>query len=63
MALLRPSRLLLLDEPERGLDTAFRERLAGLLADYAANDGTVVMVTHDPRFAQNTRHVHLQAAA
>ncbi|MFD3685907.1 heme ABC exporter ATP-binding protein CcmA [Nocardiopsis sp. NPDC058631] len=63
MALLRPSRLLLLDEPERGLDTAFRERLAKLLTEYAANGGTVVMVTHDPRFAQNTRHVRLQAAA
>ncbi|WP_017569003.1 heme ABC exporter ATP-binding protein CcmA [Nocardiopsis halotolerans] len=63
MALLRPSRLLLLDEPERGLDAAFRERLAKLLAQYAANGGTVVMVTHDARFAQDTRHVALEAAA
>jgi heme ABC exporter ATP-binding subunit CcmA len=63
MALLRPSRLLLLDEPERGLDAAFRERLAGLLAEYAANGGTVVMVTHDPRFARDARHVDLEAAA
>jgi heme ABC exporter ATP-binding subunit CcmA len=63
MALLRPSRLLLLDEPERGLDTAFRDRLAGLLAAYAADGGTVVMVTHDPRFADSARHVALEAAA
>ncbi|MEE2041223.1 heme ABC exporter ATP-binding protein CcmA [Nocardiopsis sp. CT-R113] len=63
MALLRPSRLLLLDEPERGLDAAFRERLAGLLSAYADDGGTVVMVTHDPRFAENTRHVSLEAAA
>ncbi|PDP85410.1 heme ABC exporter ATP-binding protein CcmA [Glycomyces fuscus] len=62
-ALLRPSRLLLLDEPERGLDAAFRERLAALLAEYAANGGTVVMVTHDPRFAEDARHVALEAAA
>ncbi len=63
MALLRPSRLLLLDEPERGLDAAFRGRLAELLAEYAANGGTVVMVTHDPRFAADARHVALEAAA
>ncbi|MFC7644825.1 ATP-binding cassette domain-containing protein [Streptosporangium lutulentum] len=35
-ALLRPSRLLLLDEPERGLDAAFRQRLATILTEYAA---------------------------
>ncbi|MDP9862624.1 MULTISPECIES: ABC transporter ATP-binding protein [Streptosporangium] len=46
-ALLRPSRLLLLDEPERGLDSAFRQRLAAILMDYAASGGTVVMATHD----------------
>ncbi|GAB2506021.1 heme ABC exporter ATP-binding protein CcmA [Nocardiopsis aegyptia] len=63
MALLRPSRLLLLDEPERGLDAAFRERLAGLLAGYAADGGTVVMVTHDPRLAEDARHVALEVAA
>ncbi|MDA0563343.1 heme ABC exporter ATP-binding protein CcmA [Streptomonospora sp. S1-112] len=63
MALLRPSRLLLLDEPERGLDAAFRQRLAGLLADYSAAGGTVVMVTHDPAFAQAARPVALEAAA
>lgn len=63
MALLRPSWLLLLDEPERGLDAAFRERLAGLLAEYAAEGGTVVMVTHDPRFAEGARHVALAGAA
>ncbi|RKS09253.1 heme ABC exporter ATP-binding subunit CcmA [Nocardiopsis sp. Huas11] len=63
MALLRQSRLLLLDEPERGLDAAFRDRLAGLLTAYAAEGGTVVMVTHDPRFAEGARHVALEVAA
>jgi heme ABC exporter, ATP-binding protein CcmA len=52
MALLRPSRLLLLDEPERGLDARFRERLAALLAGYAADGGAVVMATHDHAFAR-----------
>lgn len=51
MALLRPSRLLLLDEPERGLDARFRERLAALLSGYAADGGAVVMATHDLGFA------------
>ncbi|MFW5418137.1 ABC transporter ATP-binding protein [Nocardiopsis sp. CNT-189] len=62
-ALLRPSRLLLLDEPERGLDAAFRERFRGLLAEYAAGGGAVVMVTHDPGFAEGARRVVLEAAA
>ncbi|SEN76025.1 heme ABC exporter ATP-binding protein CcmA [Nonomuraea pusilla] len=55
--LLRPSDLLLLDEPERGLDAAFRERLAGLLDAYAAEGGTVVMATHDPLLAAHGRQV------
>jgi heme ABC exporter ATP-binding subunit CcmA len=63
MALLRPSRVLLLDEPERGLDAAFRERLARLLAEYAAGGGAVVMVTHDLRFAEGARCVALEAVA
>ncbi|MEV5569287.1 ABC transporter ATP-binding protein [Spirillospora sp. NPDC052269] len=53
MGLLRPSRVLLLDEPERGLDAAFRVRLASFLAGYAADGGTVVMATHDPGLARN----------
>jgi ABC-2 type transport system ATP-binding protein len=52
-ALARPSKLLLLDEPEQSLDAAFREELAALLRDgYADSGGTVVMATHDPVFAQ-----------
>jgi ABC-2 type transport system ATP-binding protein len=51
-ALARPSRLLLLDEPEQSLDTGFRQELAGLLRlGYAAHGGTVVMATHDLDFA------------
>ncbi|WP_344948614.1 heme ABC exporter ATP-binding protein CcmA [Actinomadura miaoliensis] len=64
MALLRPSRVLLLDEPERGLDAAFRMRLASILAAYAAAGGTVVMATHDPAMAKaaGARLVRLEAA-
>jgi ABC-2 type transport system ATP-binding protein len=51
-ALARPSRLLLLDEPEQSLDTGFRHELARLLrAEYARAGGTVVMATHDLEFA------------
>jgi ABC-2 type transport system ATP-binding protein len=51
-ALARPSRLLLLDEPEQSLDAGFRRDLAGLLRHgYAAHGGTVVMATHDLDFA------------
>jgi heme ABC exporter ATP-binding subunit CcmA len=64
MTLIRPSRLLLLDEPERGLDPAFRERLAENLTAYAAEGGTVVMATHDLRLVEATRarSVTLEAA-
>ncbi|TDE35900.1 heme ABC exporter ATP-binding protein CcmA [Nonomuraea mesophila] len=55
--LLRPSTLLLLDEPERGLDAAFRSRLATLLGDYTAEGGTVVMATHDEVLAAHARQV------
>ncbi|WP_285780301.1 heme ABC exporter ATP-binding protein CcmA [Microtetraspora sp. NBRC 13810] len=52
MGLTRPSRILLLDEPERGLDADFRVRLGEILTEYAAEGGTVVMVTHDLQLAQ-----------
>ncbi|NRQ39191.1 heme ABC exporter ATP-binding protein CcmA [Nonomuraea sp. NN258] len=61
--LLRPSRLLLLDEPERGLDAGFRERLAELLATYADEGGTVIMATHDQGLATHARQVSPQGAA
>ena len=51
-ALARPSRLLLLDEPEQSLDAGFRRELATLLrTEYAANGGAVIMATHDHEFA------------
>jgi ABC-2 type transport system ATP-binding protein len=51
--LARPSRLLLLDEPEQSLDVAFRKQLATVLRDiYAPSGGTVVMATHDLEFAR-----------
>ncbi|MFI9593037.1 heme ABC exporter ATP-binding protein CcmA [Nonomuraea sp. NPDC052265] len=55
--LLRPSTLLLLDEPERGLDASFRVRLAQLLEEYADEGGTVVMATHDQILADVARQI------
>ncbi|MFF3667670.1 ABC transporter ATP-binding protein [Microtetraspora malaysiensis] len=62
-ALVRPSRLLLLDEPEHGLDIAFRARLAGILTEYARSGGTVVMASHDPGLIEATgaRHTVLSS--
>ncbi|MEU4833869.1 ABC transporter ATP-binding protein [Streptosporangium sp. NPDC023615] len=51
--LARPSRLLLLDEPEQGLDQTFRGSLGALLAKYAGDGGTLVMATHDARLAES----------
>ncbi|TMS00237.1 heme ABC exporter ATP-binding protein CcmA [Nonomuraea basaltis] len=56
-ALLRPSTLLLLDEPERGLDGDFRARLADLLDAYTNEGGTVMMATHDPGLAARARQI------
>ena len=51
-ALVHEPRLLLLDEPTSGLDMGTTERLAAVVREEAANGGTVVVVTHDPAFAQ-----------
>ena len=65
-ALARPSRLLLLDEPEQSLDADFRLELARLLREgYAGHGGTVVMATHDHDFAvaAGAREVRLSEGA
>src|SRR5215213_5418764 len=54
MAFVRPSRVLILDEPEQRLDPEVRQVVAGLLADYAAGGGTVLMASHDEKFAAAT---------
>lgn len=45
--LARPSRLLLLDEPESHLDDEGREAAGGLLGDYCRRGGAAVLATHD----------------
>lgn len=49
--LLRQPRILLLDEPTKGLDAAASARLRALLAELTSSGTAVLTVTHDVRFA------------
>ena len=48
--LLTNPRLLLLDEPTKGIDSCFKETFAGILADLKKQGITIVMVSHDVEF-------------
>jgi ABC-2 type transport system ATP-binding protein len=48
MVLNRPSRLLLLDEPERHLDQNGRELVAELIEEYLGRGGAALLASHDP---------------
>ena len=48
--LVRPARLLVLDEPERRLDTAMRRDLADRLAALVGTGVAVLFASHDPAF-------------
>lgn len=50
LLLLKP-RLLLLDEPTKGIDAAAKRRIIGILRDLKANGVTTLLVTHDVEFA------------
>jgi ABC-type multidrug transport system ATPase subunit len=50
-ALVNTPRLLLLDEPTTGLDTAAFARLVTVVREEAAHGAVVIVVTHDARFA------------
>ncbi len=49
-ALLTKPRLLLLDEPTKGLDSFYKRKLAGILTGLTKSGVTVVMVSHDVEF-------------
>ncbi|WP_433297293.1 ABC transporter ATP-binding protein [Actinoplanes sp. CA-030573] len=51
IGLIRPSSLLILDEPEQRLDPEGREEVAALLAAYVADGGSLLMASHDDKFA------------
>ena len=48
--LLTQPKLLLLDEPTKGIDCFFKETFAGILAKLKAEGITIVMVSHDVEF-------------
>jgi ABC-2 type transport system ATP-binding protein len=48
MTFARPSRLLLLDEPERHLDADGRRTVVDLLRAYLVQGGAALVATHDP---------------
>ena len=47
-------KLLLLDEPTKGIDAYAAERISGILKDLKASGMTIVIVTHDVEFAART---------
>ena len=51
-ALVHQPKLLLLDEPSAGLDTASVARLVAVIADEVARGAVVVVVTHDPALSE-----------
>ncbi len=57
--LLEPD-VLLLDEPTKGLDAAFKEKLSGFLSQLRKSGITIIMVSHDMEFcAKNATHCGL----
>ncbi|MFJ6535754.1 ATP-binding cassette domain-containing protein [Paenarthrobacter sp. NPDC091711] len=52
--LIRPSSLLILDEPEQRLDPQMRVALGERIAEHAKDGGAVVLVTHDPQLLLST---------
>ena len=48
--LLTEPKLLLLDEPTKGIDSFFKEKLAGILCKLKEDGITIVMVSHDVEF-------------
>jgi ABC-2 type transport system ATP-binding protein len=51
LALLRPSSLLILDEPEQRLDPEGRVSVAAMLEQYVQTGGSLLMASHDDVFA------------
>lgn len=55
--LLLEPRILILDEPTKGLDAFYKEKLAKILKNLLKQDVTIVMVSHDIEFCAKYAHV------
>lgn len=53
---LKRPKILLLDEPTKGMDGDFKLKFKGLLRDYLQEGGSVLMVSHDVEFCAETAH-------
>ncbi len=56
LALRQAPQILLLDEPTRGIDPGFRDRLAKLLRRFAEQGVCMVIVSHDVEFCAEVAH-------
>ena len=54
MQLVKPSKVVLLDEPTRGLDYSAKQHVAGVIQQLAAQGKTVVFASHDVEFVALT---------
>ena len=54
--LITQPKLLLLDEPTKGLDAKTKLAVANLILEFAEEEGTVLMATHDLSFALCVAH-------
>ena len=55
LLLLQPE-ILLLDEPSKGLDAAFKDTFAAILRSLTAKGVTIIMVSHDVDFCASVAH-------
>jgi ABC-type multidrug transport system ATPase subunit len=58
-SLVHSPRLLLLDEPTTGLDAESIDALGGVVRAEAERGAVVVVITHDPRFAETAGTVQV----
>jgi heme exporter protein A len=59
-ALVHQPKLVLLDEPTTGLDVSATERLLAVVNEERERGAAVVVVTHDPAFAESTRGARIR---